>query len=89
MGSLTLVASRRPPMPTSRTATSTAWSRKWTKAAAVTASKNVGCAESVPARTSRRAARRTWSTAASRAAGAISSPPTVILSFTRTRCGDV
>ena len=84
-GSTTFVASSRPPRPTSSTATSTRARAKCQRAAAVTASKNVGCAASVPRFTRAAAASRTAITARANAASVISRPPTVIRSLIRTR----
>ena len=61
-GVITLVASKRPPSPTSMTPTSTPERRNSSKAAAVVASKNVGCTLKTPEARRRSAQLNTSST---------------------------
>ena len=80
----TLVASRRPPSPTSRTAKATLASRRATNAMAVIASKNVGSGHAPRATT-----RCSFVTAFTNAASEMASSPMRIRSRTVCRCGEV
>ncbi len=88
-GSTTFVASNRPPIPTSSTAICTLLSAKYRNASAVSISKKLGICGSRPVLTSRSAVSETRKKSRAKSASAISSRPTRIRSFGRSRCGDV
>jgi hypothetical protein len=88
-GVMTFVASKRPPSPTSMTATSTDARRKSSNAMAVVASKNVGRTRSVPDWT-RLSARSSTSCATALNVGVSTAlSPMTKRSVMSARCGDV
>ena len=89
LDSITLVASSRPPMPTSSTARSTRSRAKCSKAIAVSISKKLGCQGNSPWLTSRSAVRSTRSCSAVKSSSLMDSPFTRIRSFMHIRCGEV
>ncbi len=89
MGCTTFVESRRPPRPTSSTATSTRARRKSSKAIAVVTSKNVGGDSSDPSASRPSITRRTCSINSTSRLESTGTPSTANRSSRRTRCGDV
>ena len=89
IGSTTLVASSRPPMPTSSTAISTATLAKYSKAITVSISKKLGCQGSLLERSRTCAVRSTRSCISPNSASEMASPLTRIRSLMRTRCGEL
>ena len=88
-GVATFVASRRPPMPTSRTATSTRARLKISNPIAVATSKNVGSVASVPAARSRCTTASTSLAVARSTSVSTGRPSMANRSSRRTRCGEV
>ena len=85
----TFVASKRPPMPTSSTATSTLRRRKIERASAVVASKNVGGWPSRPDAQSRSIVSLTAAASVRRASSSTGRPSTANRSLSAIRCGEV
>ncbi len=89
VGVSTLVASNRPPSPTSTTATSTAARLKISNATAVDTSKNVGVTVSRPSAFRRSATSSTWAVTDAKVSESIGWPLMATRSSTRSRCGEV
>jgi len=88
-GTTRLVASKRPPSPTSSTATSTPASRNRSKATAVVASKKVGSVSSAPRARADAMARSTRLAADRIRSGSTGRPSMANRSSRRIRCGEV
>jgi hypothetical protein len=88
-GSTTLVASKRPPIPTSSTAISIPTLAKYSNAITVSISKKLGCQGSLAERSRSCAVRSTRSYISLNSGSEMASPLTRIRSLMVTRCGEL